>query len=103
MPIGTATAAHAGGNYGEDRALIEDLQARYLFALDFRDPEAYAGTFTEDGILDYGMGQIRGRKAIAEMVSNLRAGEGAASEGHFGPATGSGSPQHHQHRDQGER
>lgn len=71
--LGSATAAFAGGNYGEDRALIEDLQARYLFALDFRDPEAYAGTFTEDGILDYGMGQIRGRKAIAEMVSNLRA------------------------------
>jgi uncharacterized protein (TIGR02246 family) len=71
--LGIAAAAQAGGNYAEDRALIEDLQARYLFALDFRDPEAYAGTFTEDGILDYGAGQIRGRKAIAEMVSTMRA------------------------------
>jgi hypothetical protein len=25
-------------SYGEDRAEIEDLQARYLFALDFHDP-----------------------------------------------------------------
>ena len=70
--LGTVSAAQAG-NYGEDRALIEDLQARYLFALDFRDPESYAGTFTEDGVLDYGAGQITGRKAIQEMVAGLRA------------------------------
>jgi uncharacterized protein (TIGR02246 family) len=60
------------GNYGEDRALIEDLQARYLFALDFQDPQAYANTFTEDGVLDYGAGQIKGRKAIAEMVAGMK-------------------------------
>src|SRR5690606_13619621 len=59
--------------YAEDRAKIEDLQARYLFALDFRDPEAYAATFTEDGVLDYGAGKIRGRAAIAEMVAGMRA------------------------------
>jgi ketosteroid isomerase-like protein len=59
-------------NYGEDRALIEDLQARYLFALDFQDPQAYANTFTEDGVLDYGAGQIKGRKAIADMVSGMK-------------------------------
>jgi hypothetical protein len=29
----------ASPNYGEDRAQIEDLQARYLFALDFHDPQ----------------------------------------------------------------
>ena len=28
----------ASSSYGEDRAQIEDLQARYLFALDFHDP-----------------------------------------------------------------
>jgi hypothetical protein len=69
------STAHADGNYGEDRALIEDLQARYLFALDFRDPEAYAGTFTEDGVLDYGAGQMRGRKAIQDMVAGMRTRE----------------------------
>ena len=36
--------AHAAG-YGDDRALIEDLQSRYLFAFDFVDAEGYANTF----------------------------------------------------------
>jgi hypothetical protein len=31
-------SAAATTSYGEDRAQIEDLQARYLFALDFHDP-----------------------------------------------------------------
>jgi hypothetical protein len=68
-----AAPISAADSYAEDRAQIEDLQARYLFALDFRDPEAYAATFTEDGVLDYGAGKIRGRTAIAEMVANMRA------------------------------
>ncbi len=33
-------------SYAEDRAAIEDLQARYLFALDFHDPDLYVSTFT---------------------------------------------------------
>jgi hypothetical protein len=69
----SAGAVLAEGNYAEDRAQIEDLQARYLFALDFRDAEAYAATFTEDGVLDYGAGRIVGRKAIGDMVANMRA------------------------------
>ena len=60
-------------SYAEDRAKIEDLQARYLFALDFRDADAYAATFAEDGVLDYGAGKIIGRQAIREMVAGLRA------------------------------
>lgn len=68
-----AACASAEGSYAEDRAMIEDLQARYLFALDFRDPDAYAATFAEDGVLDYGMGKITGRDAIREMVVGMRA------------------------------
>jgi ketosteroid isomerase-like protein len=71
LMFAAATAA-AEGSYAEDRAQIEDLQARYLFALDFRDPEAYAETFTEDGILDYGVGEIKGRDAIRDMVAGMR-------------------------------
>lgn len=77
--------------YAEDRALIEDLQARYLFALDFRDPDAYAATFTEDGVLDYGAGQIRGREAIAAMVADMREGDAearAADDSGLRPAAG---------------
>jgi ketosteroid isomerase-like protein len=68
-----AASASADGSYAEDRAKIEDLQARYLFALDFRDADAYAATFAEDGVLDYGAGKIEGRQAIREMVAGLRA------------------------------
>jgi hypothetical protein len=68
-----ANAASAEGSYAEDRAMIEDLQARYLFALDFQDPEAYARTFAEDGVLDYGAGKLVGREAIRDMVAGLRA------------------------------
>ena len=41
-------SAAPGTSYGEDRAQIEDLQARYLLALDFDDPQLYASTFTPD-------------------------------------------------------
>ena len=65
-----ASIAHAG--YGDDRALIEDLQARYLFAFDFGDPEGYAGTFAPDGILDFGQGEVKGREAIAKFIADGR-------------------------------
>ncbi len=67
-----AASGVAAANYAEDRALIEDLQARYLFALDFQDPQAYADTFTRDGVLDYGAGEIKGREAIAQMVAGMK-------------------------------
>jgi uncharacterized protein (TIGR02246 family) len=60
--------ASAQNGYAEDRAQIEDLQARYMFALDFKDAEAYASTFANDGILDYGAGEIKGRDAIKKFV-----------------------------------
>ena len=65
-----AGIAYAG--YGDDRALIEDLQARYMFAFDYGDPDGYAGAFTPDGVLDYGGGEIKGRKAIAEFIATVR-------------------------------
>ncbi len=77
---GASLAMAQSSGYAEDRARIEDLQARYLFALDFQDPQAYAATFTEDGILDYGVGEIRGREAIAAMVANSRRNSEAQRE-----------------------
>ena len=65
-------AGTAFAGVGDDRALIEDLQARYLFAFDWQDAQGYAGTFTEDGVLDYGGGEIKGRKAIAEFIESGR-------------------------------
>ena len=58
--------------YGDERAFIEDLQARYMFAFDYGDPQGYAGTFTPDGVLDYGGGEIKGREAIAKFIADGR-------------------------------
>jgi hypothetical protein len=65
-------SATAWAGYGDDRALIEDLQARYLFAFDFGDAEGYAGTFTPDGILDFGQGEVKGRAAIGKFITDGR-------------------------------
>jgi hypothetical protein len=59
--------------YARDRAEIEDLQARYLFALDWQDADAYAATFTADGVLDWTGGVIRGREAIRAEAAKMRA------------------------------
>ena len=66
MPSGAA-----GASYADDRAAIEDLQARYLFAMDFHDPDLYVTMFTEDGILDVGSGEIKGRQAIRDTVGRM--------------------------------
>lgn len=60
-------------SYAQDRALIEDLQARYLFALDFFDLDTYVSTFTEDGVLDIIAYQARGRAAIRKALEDARA------------------------------
>ncbi|MBN1831318.1 MAG: nuclear transport factor 2 family protein [Deltaproteobacteria bacterium] len=54
-------------SYAEDRAQIEDLQARYMFALDFGDADTYLSTFTEDGILDIVGMKWEGRENIRKI------------------------------------
>ena len=63
--------ARPASSYAEDRAAIEDLQARYLFALDFHDPDLYVSTFTQDGVLDYGSGLVKGREAIKDVIARM--------------------------------
>jgi len=58
-------------SYAEDRALIEDLQARYMFALDHGDLDSYVATFTEDGILDIGEGEWQGRDTIKHILASI--------------------------------
>ena len=50
--------------YAKDRAEIDDLLARYLFAMDYNDFDTYADTFTEDGTLNYATGVVTGRDTI---------------------------------------
>lgn len=67
--LAVARVATADG-YGDDRAAIVNLQGRYVLAMDFHDPDAYAATFTEDGVLDWARGQVVGRKAIREFLAS---------------------------------
>ena len=71
LAVTSLTSNAAGTSYAEDRSAIEDLQARYLFAMDFGDPDLYVTTFTEDGVLDIGNGEIRGRKAIRDVIAKM--------------------------------
>jgi hypothetical protein len=72
--------------YAQDRAQIEDLQGRYLFAMNWGDFETYASTFAEDGVLDWARGTANGRDAIRQeaevlwqLFSGLPEGETATS------------------------
>ncbi len=58
-------------SYAEDRAQIEDLQARYMFALDFGDVDTYLSTFTEDGILDIVGMKWQGHDEIREIIGGM--------------------------------
>ena len=86
LTISSWTSAAATSSYAEDRAAIEDLQARYLFAMDFGDPDLYVTTFTEDGVLDIGNGEINGRKAIHDVIAKMP--NSRTSENGLRPASG---------------
>ena len=59
-------------SYTRDRAEIADLMARYLFAMDYHDADAYAECFTEDGVLDYAMGVQQGREHIRAEAKRFK-------------------------------
>lgn len=59
----------------DDRAEIEELMARYVFALDWQDPERYGDTFTTDGVLIWAGGTVTGRQAIFEEIRQARAAD----------------------------
>jgi hypothetical protein len=63
-------------SYAADRAEIEDLQARYLFAIDYFDWDAYVATFAEDGELEFASGTSKGHAAIREAVTRFSEGIG---------------------------
>jgi len=69
---GAGRAGEAYDAHAADRAEIQDLQARYMFALDWQDADAYAATFTEDGVLDWAGGVVHGRAAIHQEVERMR-------------------------------
>jgi len=66
-----------GDNYANDRAEIEDLLARYMFAIDYMDWDAYVANFAEDGELEFARGTARGREEIGETVRRFAQGMAA--------------------------
>jgi len=58
-------------SYAEDRAEIEDLMARYLFAIDYFDWDSYVETFAPDGELEFASGTSKGRDAIRAAVESF--------------------------------
>ena len=71
-----AKQPHYARTYGEDRAEIEDLMARYLFAIDYNDWDSYVETFAPDGVLEFASGTSKGRDAIRAMVTKFAEGIG---------------------------
>ena len=78
--LAVTPAVNKVSSYAEDRAQIEDLQARYLFALDFFDMDTYVSNFTEDGILDIVAYQAKGRAEIRKKLEEARPVFNPASE-----------------------
>jgi hypothetical protein len=75
----------------QERADIEQLAYKYVFALDWRDADAYARAFAPDGVLTYGGGEAVGREQIAAVIKTMRDREmGRLKEGETGQGNGHG-------------
>ena len=63
----------AQGNLGtsEDRIAVEDVMARYVWAVDSFDADGYVAVFTEDAVIDSNGNISRGHEEIRKVVTNL--------------------------------
>ena len=65
--------AVAQGNLGtyEDRIAIEDVMARYVWAVDSLDADGYVAVFTEDAVIDSNGSISKGHDQIRRIVTGL--------------------------------
>src|SRR4030095_12850178 len=63
----------AQGNLGtyEDRIAVEDVMARYVWAVDSLDADGYVAVFTEDAVIDSNGTISKGHAAIRKIVTDL--------------------------------
>jgi uncharacterized protein (TIGR02246 family) len=63
----------AQGNLGtyEDRIAVEDVMARYVWAVDSLDADGYVAVFTDDAIIDSNGSISKGHEEIRKIVTNL--------------------------------
>jgi ketosteroid isomerase-like protein len=59
-------------SYARDRAQIEDLMGRYLFALDYNDLDSFIEMFTDDAEFEYARGRVKGKAQILETVRGFK-------------------------------
>ena len=55
----------------EDRIAVDDVMARYVWAVDSLDPEGYVAVFTEDAVIDSNGSISKGHTAIRDIVTSL--------------------------------
>lgn len=65
-----ASAQENLGTY-QDHIAVEDVMARYVWAVDSLDPDGYVAVFTEDGIIDSNGTISKGREEIRKIVTGL--------------------------------
>lgn len=58
------------GTY-EDRIAVEDVMARYVWAVDSLDSEGYVAVFTEDAVIDSNGSISKGHAEIRKIVTSL--------------------------------
>jgi uncharacterized protein (TIGR02246 family) len=63
----------AQGNFGtyQDRIAVEDVMARYVWAVDSLDAEGYVAVFTDDAVIDSNGSISKGREEIRKIVTSL--------------------------------
>jgi len=65
-----ANAQESLGTY-EDRIAVEDVMARYVWAVDSLDPDGYVAVFTEDATIDSNGSISKGHDEIRKIVTGL--------------------------------
>lgn len=58
--------------YASDRAAIEDLMARYLFALDYNDLDSFIDMFVDDAEFEFARGRVKGKADILAAVKGFK-------------------------------
>ena len=64
------TAQGTLGTY-EDRIAVEDVMARYVWAVDSLDAEGYVAVFTADAVIDSNGSLSKGHEQIRRIVTSL--------------------------------
>ena len=69
VPALVRTQGNLGTN--EDRIAVEDVMARYVWAVDSFDADGYVAVFTEDAVIDSNGNISKGHEEIRKVVTNL--------------------------------